>query len=375
MPQPNHDWDELAQSIADGEAVLVLGPDAIPLYRLGLAPENDPHAPATTTFSQLTRHKIRQAIGAGTTHFYPRDNLFLFRDKDAKNQAQKVVKRCANDKNWLPDAELLRRIVAIKFPLVLSLSPDAYVRETFSKYGLPYQFDYFTAKSKTADITLTTPKASQPVIYNLCGYALEDDYDSVILDYHDLFGLLTALLGDLNMPDVLRGKLKKVNRFVLLGFHLERWYAQLLLHYINKLDGDFDNGNHNFALLTEVSEDAREFVIEQFQMKCIAPSQAEFDQLFTACARHDALRTLPDPLAGPAADIRLLVERDDLTAALDLLERNAAALGGPDVASMLKSQYSGLLQAARDKTEDPRDLQLLRNQIRSRVLTFCALLK
>ena len=36
--QPDSDavsWDELAQSIADGEAVLVLGPDALPFYPVG----------------------------------------------------------------------------------------------------------------------------------------------------------------------------------------------------------------------------------------------------------------------------------------------------------------------------------------------------
>ena len=372
MTNPTNDWDELAQSIADGEAVLVLGPDAIPLYRLGPPPPNDPEEPAEATFSQLTRRRIQTALGASVTYFYSRDNLFLFRDKDAKNQAQKVVKRCANDKSWLPDAELLRRIAAMKFPLILSLSPEAYTRAAFSQYGLPYQFDYFTAKDKTTDTALTAPKASQPVLYNLCGYALEDDYDSVILDYHDLFGLLTALLGDLNVPDALRGKLKKANRFVLLGFQLERWYSQLLLQYINKLDGEFDNGKHNFALLTDLREDAREFVIEQFQVKCIAPSQEEWDRLFEACSRYDALRALPDPLSGPATQIRLLVERDDLPGALDVLDKNSAALGDPTLVSLLKSQYTGWLNDKTAQTADPRDLNLLKNQIRSRILTFSA---
>lgn len=310
------------------------------------------------------------------TYYYERDNLFLFRDRDAKSQAQKVVKRCANDRAWLPDAELLRRLAALKFPLVLSLSPEAYLREAFSKYGLSHQFDYFSAKDKTTEVALSAPKASQPLLYNLCGYALEDDYDSVVLDYHDLFGLLTALLGDLNVPDVLRGKLKKATRFVLLGFHLERWYAQLLLQYINKLDGEFDNRNHNFAMLREVSEDAREFVIEQFQVKCIAPSREEFDQLFEACAGHDALRSLPDPLAGPAADIRLLVEKDELPAALSLLEKHAAALGDPLILPMLKSQFSEWLRESskpeKDRSVDSRELQLLKNQVRSRILTFSA---
>jgi hypothetical protein len=83
MPAHNQHWAELAQSIADGEAVLVLGPDAIPLYRLGPTPENDPDEAAEATFNQLSRRRIRRALGEGVTYFYERDNLFLFRDWNA----------------------------------------------------------------------------------------------------------------------------------------------------------------------------------------------------------------------------------------------------------------------------------------------------
>ena len=366
--QSSPDLKALAQSIADGEAILVLGPEAIPLYRSSTAASGD--EPGETTFGQLAQHRIQQSPDIQVAYHYERDHLFMFRDKNSKHQAQKVVKRCAADKNWLPDAELMRQIAAIKFPVVLSLSPDGYVREAFSQYSVPYQFDYFTAKDKTADIKLDTPKPDFPILYNLCGYALEDDYDSVILDYHDLFEVLKSLLGDLNVPDILRGKLKKANRFVLLGFRLDRWYLQLLLHYINKIEGEFDNSNHNFAMLAEVSEDAREFVIEQFQIKCIAPSRADFDALFEACKEAGALRTLPDPLSGLAAQVRLLVERNDLPAALDLLEQNAANPDDLTAATMLKSQYNAWQQTQAAKIEDPKDLQLQMNQIRYRVLTI-----
>lgn len=377
MPElTSYHWTDLAQSIADGEAVLVLGPDAIPLFRLGPPPESDPQEPSAATFNQLSRRRVRMTLGTGVSYYYERDDLFLFRDRDAKSQAQKIVKRCANDRSWLPDADLLRRIAALKFPLVLSLSPEACLRDAFSQYGLAYQFDYFSAKDKTTEAVLVAPKASQPLIYNLCGYALDDDYDSVVLDYHDLFSLLTHLLGDLNVPDVLRSKLKKANRFVLLGFHLERWHAQLLLQYINKLDGEFDNRNHNFAMLSQLSEDAREFVIEQFQVKCIAPSREEFDHLYEACRQHDALRKLPDPLAGAAAEIRLLVEKDELSAALDALAKHAAALGDLTIVPMLKSQFSEWLRESskpeKERSVDSRELQLLKNQLRSRILTFSA---
>lgn len=144
----------------------------------------------------------------------------------------------------------------------------------------------------------------------------------------------------------------------------------MLLHYINKIEGEFDNSNHNFAMLANVSEDARAFVIEQFQIKSIAPSRADFDALYEACLALGAVRKLPDPLSGPAAQIRLLVERNDLPAALDLLGKNAASPEDVTAATMLKSQFNAWQQAQSSKTEDPRELQLMLNQLRYRILTF-----
>lgn len=367
----NHapDWQTLAQSIADGEAVLVLGPDAIPLYRAKQEQDNL-HNSEETTFSELVQQRILQTPDIGVAFHYERDSLFLFEDKNAKNLAQRVVRRCANDKSWLPDAQLLRQLVAIKFPVILSLTSDAYLPAAFSAYGLPYQFDYYTAKDKTTEVKLDPPKAENPIIYNVCGYAQGDDYDSVILDYHDLFELLRSILGDLNVPDILRSKLKKANRFVLLGFQLDRWYLQLLLYYINKLDGEFDNRKHNFTIMAEVGEDTREFIIEQFQLKCISPTRADFDNLFAACQQAGALRSLPDPLAGPAAEINLLVERNEYATALELLAKHSE---GPDEANyvtVLKSQYHAWQMAQNNQTLDSRDLQLQLNQLRYRILTF-----
>lgn len=58
---PEHNWNELAQSIADGEAILVLGPDAIPFY------------PAQggvggLSFSQRTRDRLLQQLDGQISH-------------------------------------------------------------------------------------------------------------------------------------------------------------------------------------------------------------------------------------------------------------------------------------------------------------------
>ena len=52
------DWATLAQSIGDGEAILLLGPDAVPMYRVDNKDGAD-ELPQSLTFSQLTRLKIK----------------------------------------------------------------------------------------------------------------------------------------------------------------------------------------------------------------------------------------------------------------------------------------------------------------------------
>ena len=72
--------------------------------------------------------------------------------------------------------------------------------------------------------------------------------------------------GSRRHPKNLTEPLRKADRFVLLGFELERWYFQLFLHYVNRLDGAFDNFNQNFPMLSPVGEDSREFVMKQFNI-------------------------------------------------------------------------------------------------------------
>lgn len=86
----NIPWDTLAQSIADGEAVLILGPDAIPMYPIGQS--GAVPGQEEMTFGRLSRKVIREAPDIGINLFYERDSLFLFRDEISKNRARKAVR-------------------------------------------------------------------------------------------------------------------------------------------------------------------------------------------------------------------------------------------------------------------------------------------
>lgn len=93
------DWDTLAQSIEDGEAVLVLEPDAIPFYpaspSIGVTLSHADTDMTERSFSQLSRNRVLELPDGQIQHFYRRDNLFQFRDAAAKQSAMKCVRETA----------------------------------------------------------------------------------------------------------------------------------------------------------------------------------------------------------------------------------------------------------------------------------------
>lgn len=302
-------WKNLAANITKGRTVLVLGPDAIPFYPAdGKMPENMPQDPS---FSQISRRKILKELNGQIKHFYLRDNLFLFSEPKAKRTAMGVVEEIILERQWLPDEELLRKIVAIPFPLILNLNPDKYLCQAFEKYWHEAEFDYFTARNKTGQYGIHHgPDCHEhPVVYNLCGSVL-DALDSLILDYYDLFGLLKALLNDLGVSEKVINKLREADQFILLGFQLERWYFQVFLHYLNRLDNDpFNNFNDNHPILSEVGEDSKEFVMKQFNIKHFATSREDFEELYQACQDLEILRNIHDPSSPVVEQIRHLASQ------------------------------------------------------------------
>ena len=363
--------DALAQSIADGEAVLILGPDALPLYP---ADQQDAaQAPGEMTFGRLSRKAILEAPDIGVNFFYERDNLFLFRDEFSKNQARKLVRERARDKHWLPDEELLRQIVAMPFHLVLNLSPDHRVYDAFTRYFQTPQFDFCTPYRKDAGKPIQEPDRHNPLLYNLCGSVLEKR-DSPVLDFFDLFQLFIKLLGNSDeIPTWLGRKLQAADTYILLGIQLDRWYFQLFLHYLNWLDNNaYTNVKQNFPFLSQVNEDMQAFVLSQFNIRQIAPTRDDFNALHQACAKKGILRELHDPLSPAAAQVRLLVGQGKYEEAFDVLEKQTKGLEKQLDLPHLKARFAEWKRESKEKIADSRDLDLQINRIRYTLLTYAS---
>lgn len=373
MPENNHNWQDLARSIQKGRTILVLGPDAIPFYPAGADARAEAEDMPDPSFSNITRANIKKRLNGQITHFYERDNLFLFASPRAKRDAIDCLEETITDAQWLPDSELLRKIVAMPFPVILNLNPDKYVFEAFLKYYHAPQFDYFTAKHKTGNYGINSDPDGydHPVVYNLCGSVL-DALDSVVLDHYDLFGLLKALLNDTGVSEKLTNKLQVADRFILLGFELERWYFQVFLHYLNRLDNDsFNNFKQNYPIISNISEDSKTFVMKQFNIEHFASSREDFDKLYDACESLGILRKTNNPESSVVTRIRSLTTQNKFEEAFALFEANC-----PDETQkavelpLLRSRYTAWLDLKRKDTEDERELQKELNRIRFSLLTF-----
>jgi SIR2-like domain/Effector-associated domain 11 len=368
-PFDTPDWAALAESIGDGEAILLLGPDALPMYRK----ESRDAADNSLSFSQLAALKIKEHPKVTYSFYYERDNLFLFQDHDSKREAKKVVRQIARTDTWMPDNELLRQIATIPFSVVMSINPDLFIREAFQKMGVGHQFDYYSSKDKKDEIEIVplNKERSNPILYNLCGKA--EDLDSLILDYNDLFTLLKNVLNDLKVPDVLRGELRKADTYILLGFHFDRWDFQLLLHYLNMRKDEFDNSNKTFSILSELREDDnREFVMQQFNLKWIAPSREDFDNLYTACEQQRLLRPIHFPQSSTHAEVRRLIAQNAISSAFTVLEKETTDTETLNLLTLLRGRHTAWQEATNAKTEDSRDLAKEINQIRYTLLSLAA---
>ena len=369
-------WTDIARSIPKGRTILVLGPDAIPFFPSGKEISED--LPEEPSFSQIYRMNIREKLNGKITHYYQRDNLFLFASPDAKREAMESIEDTIFFNEWLPDSELIRKIVAIPFPVILNFNPDKYVYEAFVKLFREPQFDYFTTRHKSGShgVNFDPDGHQHPLVYNVCGSVM-DALDSVILDHYDLFSLLKAMLNDTGVPEKLTAKLESANRFILLGFDLERWYFQVFLHYLNRLGNkEFNNSNNNYPILSNLSDDTREFVMQQFKIEHFASSREDFESLYNACvelggAEKGFLRKINDSNLPLADQIRLLVTQGKMEEAFNLIEQHCEEGELKNVQlPLLRSRYSEWLDNQRGKLHTEEQLHTDLNKIRYSIFTF-----
>jgi SIR2-like domain len=307
--------DNIIEDIRNQQAVLLLGHDFLPGAHTQL------YRHLQQNFATHTDISLRD----GLKFFYARDGLFLFKDALSKNDGRGFAAQFYRTNFPKPAETALQQITRLPFRLMVSANPDKLVADTFAKYRVPLQFDYFSANNKEEKYKTQKPDAYNPLLYNLCG-SVEDE-ESLILDYDDLFLQIQAMLTGNNMPTDVRGVLQKARTYIFLGFHFERWQTQLFLRYLNMLD-KFTNNSRNYAPKPlQLPEDTGIFLQNQFNVNFI---EADFEMLTGIFRLYTAknaekpldypLRSLVDTLSATGQAVVQLVERDDLPAAFAMLK-------------------------------------------------------
>ncbi len=307
--------DNIIEDIRNQQAVLLLGHDFLPGAHVQL---NDF---LQQSFAAHTDPQLRD----GLRLFYARDGLFLFKDALSKNDGRGFAAQFYRNNFPKPLEDALQQITRLPFRLMVSANPDKLMADTFAKYRVPLQFDYFSANNKEEKYKIQKPDAYNPLLYNLCG-SVEDE-ESLILDYDDVFLQIQALLTGNTMPIEVRGVLQKARTYVFLGFHFERWQTQLFLRYLNMLD-KFTNNSRNYAPKPpQLPEDTGVFLQNQFNVNFIEADFEMLAEIFRLYTEKNAenplqypLRSLVDTLSATGLAVVQLVERDDLPAAFAMLK-------------------------------------------------------
>lgn len=303
--QPN--WKSIISDIDKERAILLLGPDFLP--HSGLSVLADFH-------DFLTNHYDDDRIT-----FFFRDGMFLFDEAVDKMEAQTGAEEFYN--NLSADEAVLSAIAELPFPLIVSVNPDQLLPQFFAKRMLSFQFDYFSIRDKAIPSNITKPTATSPLIFNLLGSV--EDYQSLILDFDDMFELLKKLLGDFSIPKVVNDTMINATTYIFIGFQFEKWYTQMLLRYVNKNRDRFTNTKKNFAIKTVISEEnTRNFFQKQFNLNVYGADLQFLHDLRSKYADSDKLRVLQSPISDNGTIIRRLILVNDLKEALkQLLELTA----------------------------------------------------
>jgi hypothetical protein len=128
----------------------------------------------------------------------------------------------------LHPGDIHRKIAEIPFHLILSLSPDTLLKQTFDANNFDKQFSYYYRGKTSSDID--KPTKSRPLLYNLMG--VQTEYNSLVLCFNHLFDYISSILGKFELPETLRTELKEIQSLFFLGFKFDKWYFKLILRLL-----------------------------------------------------------------------------------------------------------------------------------------------
>ncbi len=269
------DWDLIAGTIQEQKCILFIGPGVF----------------ANEQFSSLEEWMadfLEKEPGNLIKKYYHDDSLFAFQDPTAKTKATFALKKLFQEEQFEGVKELYRKIAEIPFSMIFTLTPDDLLQQVFKEMKINYQFDFYLKNQPPRQVETTfTPTANSPLLYNMFGYV--QNRDSLVMTHDDLFDYLNSVLAESSMHPDIKQSIKKMENFIFLGISFDKWYMQLLLKMLYRLQGREEFLRFaNQALLTD---ELRSLFADQFRIEFVPQQIPEFiDQLHAWFSEKGALR-------------------------------------------------------------------------------------
>lgn len=212
-------WTQLSQAIREGKCIIFLGPGATVNFGAPLR--------QAQFFEEIASKNPKDILA-----YHPQDGFLVFKDTKTRSLYESEIRDFYQAKVANP---LLQKLARIPFSVVISVTPDQYIKEAFDSQNFAYFDQHYATKVKVP--LRETPSAQRPLLYNLVGCVMEPH--TIIASHADLFSYLQSIFGDKNLPDELTTLFnsEKTKSIVFLGFEFDKWYFQLILHVLGiKID-------------------------------------------------------------------------------------------------------------------------------------------
>lgn len=362
ISEPIIDWDDLCFDLKNERAVLVLGPE---FY----------NSDEGFSVKELLFHELQKRGDNGILHFYPSNGIFLFKSEFYKTRAQKISSQFYRSVQI--DDHILQKIIGLPFKMIINTAPDKSLLNWCRRNGVECQFDYFTWHANKIVPTLFRPDVYNPLIYNLFGSV--DAYDSIVLDFEDIFDHLKHLLNNVNISEVTRAVLNETDTYIFIGFHLEKWDTQLLFRYLNMKEHGFDDSKKNYTQKSNaIDNNSESFFRQQFNIKYYGAPIDFLNEIhrvyFNYVAQEDA-----NEIKGMSLEqvVQQYISNGEIEKAINFLTNYINTNKGEESINqltLLKASFTQYVKIRRSRTETFETINILRQRLIFSILEFVKLL-
>jgi hypothetical protein len=280
----------IAKTIRAGKWAIMVGPDLL--------------AHDGKAFSE---HLLAHMGMTGTTdaaRYFQQYDLFTFENNLSKMTTYTALKDFYAKTAAEVGGTLYSPLCRLPVSLVVSLLPDAALRDAFRDSGQDYAFKFYHRNEPSEDIA-EQPTAERPLVYNLFGHI--DAMTSLVLTHEDLLNYLFAMLGERKLPQGIRTAFDQVENILFLGCKLDRWHMQILLRHLNLHEKD----RQRLAPHNTYSDDVVMLYQKHFKLDFLSIDPRTFlTKLYEACEREGVLRqgaAQEATAASPRDQIRQLI--------------------------------------------------------------------